>query len=251
MLQLNTWSGNVFCCRRSFQPRHHPCQAQETGRVVSVSSSRYLQTYLFTSLDTRAFPSLYYLLILKNQPRDGACRTDGIGISQHQHTHHRAPVTRSPFCPSTNLHVSCWIHNTQKLGHTAETQDRWSQLFAKQAEKVPPPPWAAAALPSCGMSTRLPDLLGSEPAPGGLRMPSASQLLDTQKTDSTSQGITSEICQGTCPHPSSERRDTRTSVQLFLAQNQPLAAYSLLALPQPWQLAEQDPYRKTQTAVVT
>lgn len=52
-------------------------------------------------------------------------------------------------------------------------------------------------------------------------------------------------------HTLAVRGKKRISVQLFLAQNQPLAAYSLLALPQPWQLVEQDPYRKIQTAVIT
>lgn len=93
------------------------------------------------------------------------------------------------------MYASCWIHNKQKLGHTAETQDRWSQLFAKQAENVLPPLWAAAAFPSCGMSTHLPDFLGLTPAPGDFLMHSASQLLDPQKMGSTSQEITFEICQ--------------------------------------------------------
>lgn len=62
---LNMWSGNVFRCRCFVQPAHHLCQAQDAGHVVAIPSSGYLQTYLFTSLDARAFPS-FYLFILKN-----------------------------------------------------------------------------------------------------------------------------------------------------------------------------------------
>lgn len=61
------------------------------------------------------------------------------------------------------LHASCGIRSQQKLGRTAATRDGWSQLFAKAAESAPPP---LPPLPSRGTSTRLPDLLGSEPAPG-------------------------------------------------------------------------------------
>lgn len=63
---LNTWSGNVFCCRCSSQPRHQLCQAQDAGHVVAISSSGYLQTYLFMSLDTRAVASLYLLILKKS-----------------------------------------------------------------------------------------------------------------------------------------------------------------------------------------
>lgn len=164
-------------------------------------------------------------------------------------------MPRSPFCSSTDLHASCWIHK-QKLGRTAETRDRWSQLFAKRAENVMLPPWVAAAFPSCGTSTSLPDLL-TKPAPGDFQMPSASWHLGLGCTEN-GQYVTRDHLWNLPMGPFrglaqalAARGKTRTSVQPFLAQNQPLAASSLLALPRPWKLVEQDPYRKTQTTVST